>query len=47
MKGLNNLQRFSFNSESVLWSEEDAHLKCVALGTENVNKYITVNIFFL
>lgn len=36
VKGMSNLQRFSFSRESVLWSGEDAHLKYVVLDTENM-----------
>lgn len=35
MKGLDNLQRFSFSIESILWSGA-VHLKQVVLRTENI-----------
>lgn len=46
MKGLDNLQRFSFSIESILWSGEGVHLKHFVLGTENILANMLTLFFF-
>lgn len=47
IKGLDNLQRFSFSIEKVLWPGEDVHLKHVVLGTENIlENTLSLPLFF-